>query len=274
MESCIEQRTVVVSITTQSQSDWLDRHNLELQPSLGALFKGANRTVSMTSNPQISLSEYSRLPRSPLDVGYYKRHLEAICNNATLALFIMDERQYCVYMNPAAEALTGYTLAEVEGRPLHDVIHHTRPDGRPYPLCECPIDQAFPQNNQEQGEEIFVHKDGHFYPVAYTASPIREARGVVGTIIEVRDITQDKLDEQARQAAIERERILRQEAEAAKAQTEQILQSITDVFCVYDRNWRFTYVNSAAIELLGLPKDQILGRSLWEMYPDLVGTET
>ena len=39
----------------------------------------------------------------------------------------MNDRQHCVFMNPAAEEMTGFTLAEVQGRPLHDVIHHTRP---------------------------------------------------------------------------------------------------------------------------------------------------
>lgn len=120
------------------------------------------------------------------------RRLDAILNNTTMAVFMMDERQQCVYMNDAAEKLTGYTLAETQGRPLHDVVHHTRPDGSPYPLCECPIDQAFPENNQEQGEEIFIHKDGRFYPVAFTASPIRDETGQpIGTVIEVRDIEEE-----------------------------------------------------------------------------------
>ncbi|MFX7033267.1 PAS domain S-box protein, partial [Acinetobacter baumannii] len=87
-------------------------------------------------------------------------------------------------MNHAAEELTGYTLEEASGRPWHDVGHHTRPDGRHYPLEECPIDQAFPERNRMQGEETFVHKDGHFYPVAFTASPILGDGGKpVGTII-------------------------------------------------------------------------------------------
>ena len=143
----------------------------------------------MTSKRLVPLSEYHRLPQETLGAEYYKRLLEVVCNNSTVAIFIMDERQQCVYMNPAAEKLTGFSLEETKGRILHDVVHHTRPNGRPYPLCECPIDQAFPQNNQEQGEEVFVHKDGSFYSVAYTASPIREGDDVIGTIIEVRDIT-------------------------------------------------------------------------------------
>ena len=120
------------------------------------------------------------------------RRLDAILNNTTQAIFLMDERQHCSYMNRAAEMLTGFALEETEGRALHDVVHHTRPDGSPYPLCECPIDQAFPENNQEQGEEVFVHRDGSFYPVGFTASPIRDAGGAaIGTVIEARNIAEE-----------------------------------------------------------------------------------
>jgi PAS domain S-box-containing protein len=132
-----------------------------------------------------------------------ERRLQAVLDNASGAIFLMNERQQCVYMNVAAERLTGYTLDETQGRALHDIVHHTRPDGRPYPRHECPIDRALPANNQERGEEIFVHKDGHFYPVAFTASPIRdEDAKVVGTIIEVRDISADKAAQQHQQLLI------------------------------------------------------------------------
>lgn len=123
-----------------------------------------------------------------------KRRLSAVLNNTRMAVFFMDQHQHCVFMNSAAEDLTGYSLAETRGRSLHDVVHHSYPDGRPYPLHECPIDRAFPENNQTEGEEIFIHKDGHFYPVAFTASPIRQEDVVVGTVIEVRDITKRKAD--------------------------------------------------------------------------------
>lgn len=92
-----------------------------------------------------------------------------------------------MYMNPAAETLTGYRLEEVQGAPLHDFVHHTRPDGTHYPLEECPIDRAAPKNMQERGEEVFVHRDGSFYPVRFTASPVQRDGAVVGTVIEVQD---------------------------------------------------------------------------------------
>jgi PAS domain S-box-containing protein len=128
----------------------------------------------------------------------------AITDNATTALFIMDAQQQCVFMNPAAEQLTGFTFDEVRSRggALHDLVHHTRRDGTPYPLSECPIDQAFPSKHQMRGEEVFIHKDGHFFDVAFAASPILDSSGeAAGTVIEVRDVTQRKaIEKELREA--------------------------------------------------------------------------
>ena len=123
-----------------------------------------------------------------------EQRLSAVLNNTKMAVFFTDDRQNCTFMNSAASDLTGYSLAETQGRSLHDTLHHTRPDGRPYPQQDCPIDRAFPDNNHAEGEEVFVHKDGHFYPIAFTASPIRQENVAVGTVLEVQDITQRKAD--------------------------------------------------------------------------------
>ncbi|MFK5600642.1 sensor histidine kinase [Methylobacterium sp. HMF5984] len=151
-----------------------------------------------------------------------ERRLNAVLNNASVAIFLMDDRQHCIYMNRAAEQLTGWTLEEVLARdcPLHDIVHHTYPNGRPFPLAECAIDRAFPENNQERGEEVFVHRDGHFYPVGFTASPIRDdAANIIGTIIEVRDISEEK-------AAAERQRLLLNELNHRVKNTLATVQSI------------------------------------------------
>lgn len=135
------------------------------------------------------------LKSSPRALDDAARRLEAVLNNATVAIFLMDDRQQCIYMNKAAENLTGFTLDEVIelDKSLHDIIHHTHPDGRHFPLHECAIDRAFPERHQVQGEEVFVHKDGSFYPVGFTASPIQdETSRTVGTIIEVRDISEER----------------------------------------------------------------------------------
>jgi PAS domain S-box-containing protein len=197
-----------------------------------------------------------------LDAAHYRRQLETIARNATLALFIMDERQHCTYMNPAAEHLTGYTLAEVRGRALHDCLHHTRPDGTPYPLEECPIDRAFPENMREQGEEVFVHRDGHFYPVAFTASPIHQDGRTVGTIIEVRDITGEK---RARQ---ERERLLR-ELEVERARLASVFQRAPAfIATLRGPDHVFEMANPPYYQLVG--HRDILGKPVREALPEVV----
>jgi PAS domain S-box-containing protein len=147
------------------------------------------------------------------------RRLDGILANTTMAVFLMDHRQHCVFMNRAAERLTGYAFHETLGRPLHDVIHHTRPDGSPFPLSECAIDRAFPERAGTQGEEVFVHKDGSFYPVAFTASPIHDGDAVIGTVIEARDISEEKRNEETR-------RLLMHEVDHRSRNALSIVQSL------------------------------------------------
>ncbi|WP_421991023.1 PAS domain S-box protein [Qipengyuania sp.] len=146
--------------------------------------------------------------------------LDAILNNTTMAVFMMDERQHCSFMNKAAEELTGYTFEETRGKPLHDVVHHTYPDGRPFPIEECPIDRAFPENHKTQGEEVFVHKDGSFYHVGFTASPVIDSDGTpVGTVIEAHNIEEEL---QAREALTSFNAALRDRVDEAMTEREEL----------------------------------------------------
>lgn len=181
-----------------------------------------------------------------------------ITDNATACLFMMDAGGRCTFMNPAAERVTGYPFAEVQGKILHDVIHHTRPDGTPYPLSECPINRALPQNHPMRAhEDVFVRKDGSFFPVLCAASPIIENGVPVGTVIEVRDITEEKQAEEALRAVHQR--------------TTEILESIQDGFYSVDAEWRFTYVNRRAEQMWGINRADLLGQNLWEAFPRSIG---
>jgi|TARA_R100000501_G_scaffold10060_2_gene19893 PAS domain S-box-containing protein len=166
-----------------------------------------------------------------IDPEETSRRFDAILNNTREAVFLMNEDQHCIYANAAAEELTGYAFAEMQGRPLHDVVHHKRPDGSHYPLEECPIDRAFPKRAQMSGEEVFVRPDGSFYPVAFTASPVLdEERRPIGTVIEARNIAEEK----ARDAALREEtRTLETlnrvgAALASELDLERVVQMVTD----------------------------------------------
>jgi PAS domain S-box-containing protein len=54
-----------------------------------------------------------------------------------------------------------------------------------------------------------------------------------------------------------------------------ILESISDAFIVFDKEWRFTYVNPQAEEILkplNKSRANLLGKNYWQEFPDLVGT--
>lgn len=52
-----------------------------------------------------------------------------------------------------------------------------------------------------------------------------------------------------------------------------ILEGIGDAFYSLDNEWRFTYLNRAAEAFYGLPREQMLGRVIWDMFPWSEGTE-
>jgi PAS domain S-box-containing protein len=74
-----------------------------------------------------------------------------------------------------------------------------------------------------------------------------------------------------RHAGSRREEQLRAEAKAARDLLEQVLASLNDHIVVYDDEWRYTYVNDAAARVLGMPKEQLLGHSIWELFPGAIG---
>ncbi|WP_396625444.1 PAS domain S-box protein [Luteitalea sp.] len=53
----------------------------------------------------------------------------------------------------------------------------------------------------------------------------------------------------------------------------RILESITDAFFSVDGEWHFLYVNRAAERLLRQTREALLGRVLWEVFPEAIGTE-
>ena len=141
---------------------------------------------------------------------------------------------------------------------LHDVIHHTRPDGSHFPLEECAIDRALPEELQMQDEEVFAHRNGSFYPVAFTASPIQdEGSRPIGTIIEVRDIRAEK-------QAQEHQRVLINELNHRVKNTLATVQSIAAQML---RNAPSTQEAKEALEgrLFALSRTHdVLTRESWE----------
>jgi PAS domain S-box-containing protein len=83
-----------------------------------------------------------------------------------------------------------------------------------------------------------------------------------------RDADLERLKKE-RDELIARERAARTEAEEARERMREILESIGDAFFALDRQWRLTYVNDRVVSLTGRSRDELLGKSVLEAFPEL-----
>jgi PAS domain S-box-containing protein len=121
-----------------------------------------------------------------------------ITDNAADSLFLWDTEGRVTFMNPAAEKTFGWRQEELLGEVLHDKMHHHYPDGRPYPMSECPLVNVFESGQTlREHEDVFFRKDGSPIEVACSHAPIVVDGRITGAVLVVRDITERKRVEKA-----------------------------------------------------------------------------
>jgi len=83
-----------------------------------------------------------------------------------------------------------------------------------------------------------------------------------------------------RRDAAQRERELQTVSEAAQRQAETattnletLLATIQDQFFVLDREWRYVYASDRVVEIVGIPRENLLGKKIWDVFPDTVDTD-
>ncbi|MCG8608020.1 sigma 54-interacting transcriptional regulator [bacterium] len=133
-----------------------------------------------------------------------RRHNELILSSAGEGIYGLDKEGNTTFVNPAAAQMLGWEADDLIGKPQHSIIHHTKPDGTPYPREECPIYAAFKDGLVHTvNDETFWRKDGTSIPVEYTSTPIRDDKNnLLGAVVTFRDITKRKQAERALRDAL------------------------------------------------------------------------
>ena len=119
------------------------------------------------------------------------------------AIYGIDLDGNCTFCNPACLTRLRYDDDDdLLGRNMHLAIHHTKPDGSPYPDEECQIHRAFRQaRGIHVDDEILWCADGTSFPAEYWSHPVRQDGEVVGAVVGFVDITERKaMEEQLRHA--------------------------------------------------------------------------
>ena len=111
-------------------------------------------------------------------------------------IYGIDCNGLATFANPAATEMTGWLESDLLGKPMHDLHHHTKADGSPYPRDECPIYAATRDGTvHHKDDEVFWRKDGSSFPVDYTSTPIIENGELAGAVVVFKDITLRKENE-------------------------------------------------------------------------------
>ncbi len=143
-------------------------------------------------------------------------------------LFTLDNEGRVTFMNPAAQRLFGWTLTEMLGRKMHNVTHHSHPDGSPFPIEDCAGLKVLREGKMlTEYEDIFIRKDGSFFNVVYSSSPLRGDGKVTGVVVVFRDISDRKQAEEERARLLQAEREARADAERANQLKDEFLATLS-----------------------------------------------
>jgi PAS domain S-box-containing protein len=154
----------------------------------------------------LHLNEKSRqLEESKATVEQLSRQNELILHSAGEGIYGLDLHGRATFVNPAVAHMTGYTIEELLGQPMHAMLYHSKADSTPHAWEECPVLATLTTGAVHQdGESLLWRKNRTNFPVEYVSTPIREGEIIVGAVVTFNDITERKRAEQALRLSRER----------------------------------------------------------------------
>jgi PAS domain S-box-containing protein len=129
-----------------------------------------------------------------------EQHVRLLLDSISEGFYGVDTQGHCILVNRACLRMLGYdTEEELLGRHIHETIHHTRPDGTPYPKEECRMYEALRSGSTvaNVADEVFWRRDGTSFPVECSSFPILRNGQLMGAVASFFDVTERKRAEQA-----------------------------------------------------------------------------
>ncbi|MAF54041.1 MAG: PAS domain-containing protein [SAR202 cluster bacterium] len=171
-----------VLILDAIEPDAFEQHHVEL----------AQRIADQIAGAIVNSQLYAARQRAETEIRRLVRQNDLILNSAGEGICGVDLHGATTFANPAAARMVGWTVDELIGKSQHDVVHHSRPDGAPYPSEHCPIHATLADGQVHHvANEVFWRNDNRNFPVEYVSTPIRDENGeLVGAVVTFRDITE------------------------------------------------------------------------------------
>ncbi len=245
------------------------------EPGLGMFFRNYSETVKGEDTQTSQLEEVAKRERYEevlrLAAGEDLRLGQAVISVSD-GIIITDPHQPnnpIIYLNPAFTKITGYTAQDILGKNCR-CLQGAETD----PKAVLLIREAIRKKEPIQVTLLNYRKNGQPFWNELKISPVFSESGNLLYFIGIQtDITERKQAEEERLQLLQREQSARAEAEAERNRTANILEGITDAFYVLDHQWQFSYLNSHAEQLLFKSKDELIGKSIWDEFPELINSK-
>lgn len=203
------------------------------------------------SNEALAKELYERQRAEALIREVSKRN-ELILNTMHEGIFGFNANHQVEFINPAAAEMLGCSVNEIlQMSNTHDIFHHTKPDGSPYPKNECSMYQAAINGTPAKIEnELFWRKDGTSFPVEYSVTPVRHDGVSEGVVVVFRDISEK----------MEQDKLLRQAALRFEAIFNQSFQFIG----LMSPEGILLEANQSALEAAATEAKDVMGKFFWD----------
>lgn len=174
-----------------------------------------------------------------------------------------DEKGKIIFVNDQFCAISGFSKSELMGQD-HRIInsgYHPR-------TFFTDLWSTISAGKIWKGEIRNRAKAGHIYWVDTTIVPFLDPHGKPFQYVAIRsDITGKKLSQ-------ENEKQLEEKIVRKGKELSEVLARITDGFLILDENFRYTYANKRIGEMTGKEPASLLGKNIWEEFPDAIGSPT
>src|SRR5271169_4617038 len=179
------------------------------------------------------------------------QQMQMLLESTGQAIYGIDLHGHCTFINRATCEMIGYRPEEAMGRNMHDLVHHHKPDGSPYPVDQCPIYRAFIKGEECRVDtEVIWRRDGTPIPAEYSSFPILEDGKITGAVVTVVDITD------------------RKRAEVKVRESEQLFRSIFENaqigIGVFNIGKQELSPNRALQEMLGYSEKELSRLETWD----------
>lgn len=168
-----------------------------LQANLAHLTWQANQVAKGDLNQQVYFlgdfsDSFNHMIRSIREKRILEQQFKLITDVVGEGIFLLDHEGKIIFSNPEANRLLGFSLDEIEGAFIHEVIHKQQLDGTLYKTEENPLSSAICSGDSYDNEGAFTCKSGFLMAVMIACRPVFKDDTLNGAVVAFRDITEQK----------------------------------------------------------------------------------